>query len=358
MSQSPHIGIGSAAELGIPDHALTAFYQQHWMRAIALEDSTFFKWQFNDAPYSQGRNHCCVATVNGEIAGVMGVTPWPFRLKDAKLNGGMLTTWVVGPNARGLGIGNAMIGWLQQTYDVLAGSGITGDALPIYIKHGFRYLRTIPRYVFITDWQGVKTFSSISERYERILASRKDAPAVLTVAAGTQTAGTKANGFAKDDNFLNWRYQQHPYYTYDIHHIAHNEHQFTIVTREQDVAGQRIMHILDILSEAEDIRPALAFCEEHAVRRKACFIDYMQLHSTHQAALLARGWLSMVDDEFAHVMHLFSPPEMRSPPTTSLILWAKTDDIALQLFDYRTLNLSKSDLDLDRPTMDFITNFA
>ncbi|MBT5752456.1 MAG: hypothetical protein HOI33_07075, partial [Rhodospirillaceae bacterium] len=59
---------------------------------------------------------------------------------------------------------------------------------------------------------------------------------------------------------------------------------------------------------------------------------------------------SILEDSFFQFIHLFHPPEMRSPPTTSLVVWARDEMQGLR--DMENLYIAKGDMDLDRPTAD------
>jgi hypothetical protein len=351
------IQVGIASELGLDPYAITAFYRKNWARPIALEDKTFFDWQFRDAPHSAGLNHCVCAVKDGVLLGVMGCTEWPYQLNGKSYRAALLTTWVVSEDARGLGVGQGILDYLCNTYEILFGSGISAAALPLYTKRDFHYLAAIPRYAKILDYAHAQPYMEIqpayTKRFETIrLPDATSAPVSDGIAPALPL---QANGYLRDEAYLEWRFRNHPYYDYTL--VTHAG--FWLVYRLQELSGTRAMHVVDIIGDKADITPALAHLEQIAQHERACFIDYMQLHADHQASLRANGWLSAVDDYYARVMHLFSPPEMRSPPTTSLIYWAKDEAVRKQLCHCEAQYLSKADLDLDRPTMDTLrTNAA
>lgn len=104
------VRIGSVSDLGISSHEVSDFYAKNWGRAICLSDESFYRWQFVDNPVNTGMDDCCVATDEGKIIGVMGLSARDFYSGDKKLNGAELTTWVVAKDRRNKGCGPAMIG--------------------------------------------------------------------------------------------------------------------------------------------------------------------------------------------------------------------------------------------------------
>jgi hypothetical protein len=65
----------------------------------------------------------------------------------------------------------------------------------------------------------------------------------------------------------------------------------------------------------------------------------------------SHGWFSCVDDFHTQVPNWFYPIDMRIPPTTSLILWAR-DDVGA-LLDRSRVYITKGDCDMDRPTLNY-----
>lgn len=343
------VQVGGLSELGLDPQQVMDFYRKHWARPIALADEAFFHWQFRDAPYSGGKNHCVVALKDGGLVGVMGCTPWLFHLEGRDYPAAQLTTWVVSEDARGLGIGQRILDYLCGQYDVLFGSGITPAALPLYTRQGFRYFAHIPRYSKILDYALASPYVEIHPAYlKRFETLRLPDSAPMPTADGRGAVlPFRAHGYKRDESFLQWRYRDHPYYRY--HWVSHAG--FTLVYRLQPLPETCCLHVVDILGEG-DITPALYHLEAIAAHERAAFIDYMQVHAAHQAALRHAGWLSAVDDYYARVMHLFSPPEMRTPPTTSFVFWGKGDSVHAALCHLESLYFTKADLDVDRPTMD------
>ncbi|MCG3864926.1 MULTISPECIES: GNAT family N-acetyltransferase [unclassified Photobacterium] len=139
--------IGSARELNVSISEITSFYRENWPRKIALANEDFYKWQFINTP-NNNNDECCVAVQDGNVIAVMGLNERSFSFDDLILYGAELTTWIVHSEKRNLGLGPKMIDYLKDKYSVLFGMGISPQALPIYLRKDFKYIKSIPRFIY------------------------------------------------------------------------------------------------------------------------------------------------------------------------------------------------------------------
>jgi GNAT superfamily N-acetyltransferase len=346
---------------GVSNADICAFYAKHWARPIALSRPDFLHWQMNAAPGSGGRNHSIIALEGDRIIAVMGVTPATFRHLRQDCAGAELTTWVVAPEARDKGVGKAILQHLQGRYAVLAGAGITGAALPLYLGAGFTYLTHLPRFFFVADFDKAQTFAAISGQASAVTARRQtqaaaqpwQAQAVPAAALASSAASLSPYGhFRRDAARLVWRHDQHAAFRYEAFTVQDPRQTGSgagVVLREDTVLETPILHVIDLFGSPRHLTATLAFVEDEARRRGAAFVDISLTAGPLIAHLRARGWSSAVDDPMIELPSLFYPVELRRPPTTSLILWGR--DAPQRLYDFSRLHITKADMDLDRPTL-------
>lgn len=345
--------IGAAYDLGLTDDAICDFYRRHWARPIALSREDFTRWQMREAPGAGGRNHSVAAVEGGRILAVLGATPARFRHEGRALNGAELTTWIVAPEARGRGIGGRILAHLQARYEVLTGAGITAAALPLYLKAGFTFLAHIPRFFFVADFATIIRFATASDaalaltRHRQSLAPRRASHATPCPAAALAgLSDTIAAGhFARDAERLAWRYDRHPAWRYEAFRVGNAG----VVWREDRVLDTPILHLTELFGAPADLPAAIGFIEAEAEARGAAFVDATQTSGMIGAQLRARGWSSAVDGPLVELPSLFYPVELRRPPTTSLVIWAR--EHREKLYDFSGLCIGKGDMDLDRPTL-------
>lgn len=360
-SSKDEIRIATAKDAGITNSSLCAFYAAQWARPIALTREDFAWWQFNAAPGSQGHNHSIVALEGDKIIAVMGVTPNAFMFDGDTRAGAELTTWVVAPQARGKGVGTKILAALQDRYDVLAGAGITAAAMPLYLGAGFTSLSYVPRFFHIADFDKITKFVTASESALRQTAARQAAaPALRWTGRAVSAAELAAIGlsaasvghFARDAERLAWRYDDHPAFTYECF-LIHDAHApgagAGIVLREDRVLDTPFLQIVDLFGDPKDLPAAIGFVEAEVRHRGGAFVDISLTLSAVAALLRARRWSSVVDDPLVALPSLFYPVELRQPPTTSLVIWAREDQD--RVYDLSLLHITRGDMDLDRPTL-------
>lgn len=356
------LAVGSVSELGLDSASVCAFYQDNWQRKIALSNRNFYNWQFCRTPAAPGLDNCVVAydAQAGRLAGVMGLNARPFTLDGETVDGAELTTWIVSPDYQGGGVGPQILSHIQRTYGALIGMGISAMALPIYLRSGFRFMRAIPRFCRVYELDALKEFSTQTALARKLLASWDNGRVQPTyrVSPGFDGADalwervrTRLNLFSRASAQLRWRYTEHPAFAYHGFTITTADGASAIVCLRQEcsVPGLRIAHLLDCYGDDAAIPAALDFvdcyCREHGMHAA----DFFCTSSAVNRFFLAGGWFSTLDDECFQMPHLFHPVELRNPPTTSLVYWAKDNFAAM--CDLSRLYVTKQDADFDRPVL-------
>ncbi len=356
------IRVGGVDELSIPSESVCEFYKNNWERKISLGIFSFYTWQFRLPPENKGHDCCCIAVDNNnEILGVMGLNKRGFYLNGKLCKGAELTTWVVSEKARGKGVGGKIMHFLQSRYDVLAGMGITEAAIPIYLKCGFRFLRFIPRFVRVFDQSSVSQYCEINNLSQRLISkwSKSNVYSYSSMAVNPSELDSlegylksNFNHFIRNSSSLSWRYENHPVFRYESYIVKGSGDGVGIVFRIEDLGSIKIVHITDFFGDRNDFAAGLSFINEYCLDNGIGVADFYCPSPILTSHFTSAGWFSTLDDYYFQFMHLFHPPELRSPPTTSVIYWARND--MLNLLDTSKLYITKEDMDLDRPTVEYI----
>ena len=359
--------IGSAYELDVSVKKATSFYESHWKRKIALADPKFYKWQFIDCPASKRLDHSVVALneTTGEIAAIMGLNPRPYYLGESLKKGAELTTWVSHPELKGKGIAPKLISYIQENYEIFFGMGISTDALPVYLRLGAKYLASIPRYFRVLNLQAVERIGSVSPLGKKLtkaisMTKFKSLPSPHAcsqkeIQSAWGTHRSLQNSFSRTEEYLEWRYHEHPYFDYHLVSIRTQkgkESRNTIIALRESILNstESIVHIADVIGEFN--LEVLAATEDYIKQFYSCAIaiDAYCTSERIQSVLRAADWFSCLDHRsFIELPHLFSPLETRNPATTSLIYWTSLGFESLS--NMNNMYIAKSDCDLDRPTM-------
>jgi hypothetical protein len=345
-------------ELGIDAAVVGAFIERHWARKVALSVPRFFDWQFRGG-HPGGRNRCLVVVdARDRLHGFMGVTVRTFHIDGRRLPGAELTTWVIDEALRGLGLGKAIVRRLQESYQAIIGMGISDSALPIYATHGFKYLRYLPRYVRVLDAERVAPISKLEplgrrmmQREPRVSRAKFEAEPIdlRSAAALAEPLYSKFNCTVRDADYLEWRYGAHPFFHYQTFRVRDGRGDAAVVLRLDEKSDLRVAHVVDFLGAESSVPAVLAFLEAFCRERGVALADFYCSADPIGHQFWSHGWFSSVDDFYLQVPNWFYPIDMRSPPTTSLILWAREDVGAL--IDRSRVYITKGDCDMDRPTM-------
>jgi hypothetical protein len=262
-------------------------------------------------------------------------------------------------------VGKRILAYLQDQYDVLAGGGITGAALPLYLGAGFTFLAHIPRFFYVADFNKIQVFTEVSEAERRVQMQRQSkaedlrwkaesVPAAALIFAGNLSG---YGHFCRSSERLAWRHDHHPAFKYEAF-LVHDESSggpgAGVILREDCVEQTKILHVIDLFGEPAHIGAAIAFIENEAARRGTAFVDISLTAGPLIAQLRARGWSSAIDDPLIEMPSLFHPVELRRPPTTSMVIWGR--EKRAQLYDFSRLHITRADMDLDRPTLHWYEN--
>ena len=356
--------IGEVDELNISSESICEFYAQHWQRKIALTVPAFYRWQFTESPFHAGVDHCVVAIddVSRELLGVMGINKRPFFLDGQMRNGAELTTWIVNPQHAGAGIGTRIIRAIQPKYDVIIGMGASPMALPIYMRHGFRFLRAIPRYVKVFNFDAVEKFARYDSRARDLVNQWSQLGNVQFSAQAANNEflhllepvlHSKFNHFTRAPEYLDWRFSRHPllkYRQFKVHApgCAQSRGAYVCLKEEFGIDGLRLVHVMDCFGDDKDLPAAVGFIHNYCAENDIHLADFFCTTTHITCHFAASGWFSTSDDASFQFPHLFHPLEFREPPTTSLVYWSNSSPPGLS--DTARLYITKQDVDLDRPT--------
>ena len=350
------IEVGSASELNINSSSITLFYQSNWARKIALSNKRFYEWQFSHTP-NKGGDQCCLALKDGEIIAVMGLTERTFFLDGKKEKGVELTTWIVEEGSRNLGLGPKMIDYLKSKYSVMFGMGISEQALPVYLRMGFKYLKSIPRFVRVLNYEAVRKFGYSTPLLKKLSRVEVGNEKYTVLDISKNIVDEIFNRFAKDNNlflrdydWINWRYIDHPSFSYNVKIIENEEHRKCLVVYRIDILDElKIMHCVDLLGDKNACLSTISFLEDEGKNLGVDIIDFYSTNSEVNSFFIYKNWLSVLDCDFFDFPHLFHPIELRRPSTTSLIMWSKETS---SLYNVGKLYITKQDCDFDRPVME------
>lgn len=349
--------VGFKYSFSLSDSAVRDLYTRLWSRQIALTDKEFYEWQFISPPDNNFSDHCVVAVVDECVVGVMGLNVRSFNLGGVNKRGAELTTWIVDPNFSGLGAGAKMLAFIQAEFEVLIGMGITDQALGIYMKMGFRFLGSIPRFLRVKDLEIVEKFGSVSKLGRQLIQKWQPQVSPSMIEREVEWSQesdiqSEFNGFDRSSKSLYWRYSCHPYFKYHSVSVEDLGRRCVVIFRVESCGDFNIMRIIDILGHQNNYDLALKFIDNYLIENTIALADFFCTSGQVNRHFIHANWFSVLDDSYVNFPHLFQPIELRCPATTSMVYWSKNDQ--LSLCDTSNMYITKADCDFDRPTVSAI----
>jgi hypothetical protein len=243
---------------------------------------------------------------------------------EERVSGGWMTNWLVVPEARGKGLGLALVQRaMESEYELIGALGANSATLHVLGTHGFAE-------VGMHRWVRIFDHHALGE-----LLGGRNSPDESPPQGGQPAEGDGFVGACRDEAFLDWRYREHPRFRYELLH----DDAGLAAYRVEQVAGSeaRIMRVTDFLG-GDELAWKLA---ETAERESVVFADFYCTSRRFGVPLEAAG--------FAPANGLpgrFQPLDFSDRPIVSNF-WAAP---RLELdFTAGDLYVTRADSDLDRP---------
>jgi len=347
--------IDFAYKLNFSSEEIQEFIRKNWLRETLLSDSKFYKWQFLDPIANQNQNNVVLAIYKGMIVGFLGLNKRDFILNGKILKGAELTTWIIKKEFQGKGFAKPMLEHIKSFFDIVYGANITTDALKVYLRLGFNYIKEMPRVIKIYNYMNVSTLGTIDPLIKKVYKNDFFLNNLYKHISIAEISDLNLNnGFSRTIKDLIWRYEKHPIYTYEVLTKKTNTiPSCYIIYRLEYVKDVRVMIITDILGINLE-NNNLDFLNSYAMENQIDMIEFYSTNSKLNAFLLINNFILLKDlESFIDIPYLYNPLEIKKSKTYSLIYYAK-QPFLLDCLNVNNLYLTKSDCDLDRPNHEYL----
>ena len=324
---------------------LQRFIDAHWQRGHVLaRDPALLTWQHRrrDDP---ARLAVLVAEESGSFLGMLGFVEFDACVHGERVPGGWMTNWLVVPEARGRRLGLELVeAALGSQYEFIGALAANSATEHILGRYGFE-ARAMHRWVSVFD----------EEALRELLAGRPYPDAAwqawargqtqrLSTESGsepqTSTVSVPAVAACRDAAFLQWRYEQHPSFRYELLRDSSGFAAFRI--EEVRDSSLTVMRIVDFLGG-----PGLAAkLAETAQAAGVVFADFSCTSAQFGAALEQAGF-QREDRLPAELPGRFQPLDFSDRPIVSCF-WA-APRLGVD-FEADGLYVTRADSDLDRPS--------
>ena len=305
---------------------LQRFVDEHWRRGhVFARDAELLRWQHRRRRDPESLA-VLVAEEDGRMLAMLGWIEFDARVGDERVAGGWMTNWLVVPEARGRGLGLALVEHaLVTTYELVGALAANSATRHVLGRAGLGFAE-------VAMYRWVRVFDP--EALRALLGNRELPPAQAPPERGP---GAAFVGGCRDAEFVRWRYREHPRFRYEV------EADGLAAYRLETVAGSsaRIMRIVDFLGD-ESVAVGLV---EAAERAGVVLADFACTSARFGAKLEAVGF-EREDRLPAALPGRFQPLDFSDRPLVSCF-WA-APRLGEDLFG-DDLYVTRADSDLDRP---------
>ena len=292
---------------------------EHWRRGHVLaRDAELLRWQHRRRADPDSLA-VLVAEEDRRLLAMLGWIEFDACAGEARVPGGWMTNWLVLPEARGRGLGLALVECARgTTYDFVGALGANSATRHVLGGAGF---------VEVGMHRWVRVFDE--EALRELLGGREYAATPAPVPASGSTGFV---GACRDADFLRWRYREHPRFRYEV---VDEQAAYRIET----VAGStaKVARIVDFLGD-DALAGRIA---EEAERAGAVFADFSCTSARFGRPLEVAGF---VPDP--GLPGRFQPLDFSDRPLVSCV-WA-SPHLGID-FAGGDPYVTRADSDLDRP---------
>jgi len=346
-------------------------WNHYWRSHCLILNQDFYKWQFVSYPDpapEKGDQSIVAVNENEELLSYLGLVPMPVFFRRSRLNGAHLITWLTAPSARGQGVGLKLMTHVTEKYDFLFGRSVTPAALAIYQQLGFRYFKHCSRWIAILDPDMAISLavnpSDLSIKRAKARAVSIDSAAKFTISdqppprVGNLSESVHAGGvaFIRTDEFLKWRYQQHPFYDYKFLFIGDPEIPDGLaVLRLEQVAGRTgtALRVVEFIAPHAR-QPGLAKAVlEYGIENHCAYADLFGMSEKYVSGFLASGGYDAREEENLQLPYLLQPWDSEIEPPGLLFYGRRgvANQLGMSPIDDMTETyVSKGDGNMDWPS--------
>jgi GNAT superfamily N-acetyltransferase len=341
--------------------ALRAFWARAYRPGYLLrENHSLFRWQFGSrSPVNGDAYHIKLATLDGEVVGCLGYIPVKVTLAEGVVRGAWLANWMVDPDRRQLGLGPLLMREVTKQFDVTLNLGPNQDARTVLAKMGWAYVGALTRYLHVLD---VEAAASLTP------AGRLDWPspapwpdhhpgaAVRSVSAFDERATSLWDrlapslgwGTRRSADYLNWRYVQHPLWTYRCFEARSDDRLRGFAVYHVEPVrdhGLTVGRLVELVAEPDATSTLLDAVLQDARAQGVALVDFFSSSPRMALALRTNGFFTGEDAPVAQIPMLFQPVDRQRLAIHFMAHPARVSGGASLANWYVT----KSDADQDRP---------
>ena len=329
------------------------FINDHWAKGhIYYRSEPLFRWTFGRPGHWEHEGFSvAVAVTQGELVGVLGGIPFTFNRFGDSARGIWLANYIIREDHRR---GPAALRLLSMMrggeFAATVAFGINPATANIYRVLRGQVLPAAPRHVGVLpecadrmvnllqiahpDWTSTAA-RELAERYA-IAQPGIDGPSGSTIPDSWDMVDWKAIsvetiGAARDREYLEWRYRQHPIFEYRFLTVAEGQRTGLLVWRLETIHRETstgrepidlIGRVVEVLPASEQNARLLLSCFVQQLRAAGAFgADYYGYHGQTSVYLQAAGFRRATVEDADGIPSRFQPLDGKGGSILSAGFW-------------------------------------
>jgi hypothetical protein len=370
MKENIHIGWCPIDK--VPE--LQTLIDRYWRKNhIFARSQELLKWQYQE----KNPDQCSLViaeNAQNEIIGCLGFIQAPFNDNGNRRFALWMSMWLLAPEARGQGIGFAMLEHaMKDNHEVIACIGFNDITRRLVAGLNFEIQDVIPRWVRPISLENLLTLTSAREQpysgdIQAIWRNSFDVTPQVTheVIDWSPEAGKLWDiawhqRFAPqllstwhDREYIEWRYVNHPTFSYCVKVVnSANQVDGLLVYRLELIQHreEKVLRVLEFMGTPEAVDLLIGNLLHAGVENNVAFIDFYCTETKLSSKLEQYGFYR--DDQLPEqdrLPRLFQPLDFRTNPL-NITIWIRPDihPDNHQFFTGDKLYFTRADGDQDRP---------
>ena len=283
---------------------------------------TFLRWQFLDNPANHTGGYTIWLAVHRDvIVAQLGFVPFLGSTPTGqRFEGAYPINLMVRPEYRAAGVGAILLARLLKAVPSLVNPGVNQAGATLGEGLGMRDLGYLSRYVAVIDGQaaralavdgqlpvGVEEVTPVGTAAGQVISSTK-----VPKGVGASFAFPRpCFGAERNRDFLRWRYENHPAFTYEFLFSPDLEGVLVFHEEREKSTGALIIRIVDVLANVEHQTALFQAMLLAAKARKAAIVDFFFSLGCYNSALAEAGFFEEAKGSDARIAALFQPLNFR-----------------------------------------------
>lgn len=346
--------------------ALQAFYERNYRPGYILRDQEIFAYQFQN---NGGR--VSVLEKDGEVIAHQGHVPVIFSNSTTDFPGFFSASTMTDVNHRRKGLMSFLRNDVQSGYDMAASIGGSAMGIRLYTKMGYRLYGSLTRMIGVVNKAQFHLLSKNAEgaSVEEVKIAAQDSGDVRRIerfsAIGEHVEALRKDvftnrnmfGVKRDASFLDWRYVDHPRFTYERYGLWEGALLKAIVVfRREEV--EHVGFVIRITEMIGDIPYLTALVSKACLQQHASDVIWIDWFCTDPRTCEALRPLGFVEDTKLSPIEvpIWCNPVDYAKKSYPFMFWAKDAETFAQApMDLSQWYVTKGDGDADRPNDNWVT---